>query len=76
MRESSTVRIYVALLDEATDVWRPVDAEHLGDDLYRIESANADPEDEHWEFQQGEVVRCRPTVLSDGAQSLVAFEKV
>jgi hypothetical protein len=31
-----TSQIYVSLLDEGTDVWRPVAAEHIRDDIYRI----------------------------------------
>jgi len=33
---SETRTIYVALLDEGVDVWRPVDAEHVAGDLYRL----------------------------------------
>jgi hypothetical protein len=28
--------VYIALLDEGVDVWRPVNAEHVGGDLYRL----------------------------------------
>ena len=69
-----TVTIYVYLLDEGTDSWRPVDAEHLGDDRYRIMDTNADPDDEHWEFQSGEIVRCERRDLSGGS-CLVAIER-
>jgi hypothetical protein len=68
-------RIYVALLDEAVEVWRPVEAANEGEDRYRILSANADPEDERWEFQQGDLVRCRRKTFSDGGSGWVAFEK-
>jgi hypothetical protein len=63
--------IYVSLLDEGTDVWRPVEAEHVSDNRYRIVSTNSDPDDEHWEFQTGEVVRCELRDLS-GEKCLVA----
>jgi hypothetical protein len=69
------VRIYVELLDEAVDVWRPVDAEHICEDRFRIVSINPDPEDEHWQFKTGEVVRCRPRKFAEGA-GLVAMERV
>lgn len=69
------VQIYVALLDEEVDVWRPVDALPVGPGEYRIVSHNLDPEDEHWEFQQGEVVRCYPKTFSGGVQGLVAVER-
>ena len=38
--------IYVYLLDEGTDCWRPVSAEHFRDDVYRIKGEPPDPEDE------------------------------
>jgi hypothetical protein len=69
----TTTTIYVYLLDEGTDVWRPVEAEHVGGEQYRILSANADPEDEHWQFQTGEVVRCETRKLSEGTH-LVAVQ--
>jgi HEAT repeat protein len=72
---SDVATIYVALLDEAVEVWRPVQAAHEGGDRYRILSANADPEDEQWEFQQGELVRCRVKTFSGGGSGWVAFEK-
>jgi len=28
--------IYVELLDEGTKCWRPVSAEHISDDVYRV----------------------------------------
>ena len=65
--------IYIYLVDEGTDVWRPVDAEHLSDNRYRIVTPNANPEDEHWQFQTGTVVRCEWRTLSGGRQ-LVAVE--
>ena len=58
--------IYVALLDEGIDVWRPVAAEVLGDGVFRIVSENAEPADEHWEFPPGCAVRCEERRLSDG----------
>jgi hypothetical protein len=58
--------IYVALLDEGTDVWRPVDAEELRDGLFRIMSENSRPHDERWEFPPGSIVRCERRHLSEG----------
>ena len=69
--------IHVYLLDEGVDVWRPVLAQHLRDDLYRI--VVSPPDGEVWEFNHGDVVRCRRQSMSgDGgkiADTLVAFEK-
>jgi hypothetical protein len=64
-------QIYVPLLDEGIDVWRPASAEHISDDVYRI---TGEPlEDETWKFSRGQVVRCRQQVLS-GDTCLVAYE--
>jgi hypothetical protein len=72
--------IYVKLLNEGVDVWRPVDGLWQQGDVYRILSENEQPEDEEWEFLSGELVRCRETLLSGdfGRQVmvLVAFERV
>jgi hypothetical protein len=53
--------VYVALLDEGTDCWRPVQAEHMSGDVYRL--CGPKHEDEVWEFQPGELVRCKPRRL-------------
>ena len=66
--------IYAYLHDEALHTWRPIDAVSLGDLRYRITDPRAD-EDEVWESQPGDVVRCGYRTLSDG-QTLVAVEKV
>jgi hypothetical protein len=53
MRET----IYVALLDEGTDVWAPVKADHGHADIYRIITQ---PEgDSVPQFGPGARVRCR-----------------
>jgi hypothetical protein len=59
--------VYVKLLGEGTDTWRPVPAEQLGQRRYRMLSThNYDPEDEAWEFLPGTVAICEPRQLSDG----------
>jgi hypothetical protein len=67
--------IYVFLFDEGTQVWRPVQARHLGEDRYRLVTVNSNPEDEKWEFTTGDVVRCKTRRLS-GGECLVAYELV
>lgn len=54
---SSTERatVFVRMLDEGTDVWRPVQAIRLGETTYRI-ADDPVPEDEAWVFQPGDVV--------------------
>jgi hypothetical protein len=65
--------IYVYLLDEGVNVWRPVAAQPLGADLYRLEGSV--PADESWQFQPGTVVRCQERLLSEGPR-LVAVAQV
>ncbi len=62
--------IYVALKDEAVDVWRPVEAASEGGSIYRI-ADGAKPADEAWEFTLGSRVRCEWRDLGEG-QTLVA----
>jgi hypothetical protein len=66
--------IYVRLLDEGVDVWRPASAEHIEGDAYRITPDAPVPELEKWEFAPGELVRCRQQRLS-GGDSLVAYAR-
>jgi hypothetical protein len=61
--------IYVQLLDEGVDVWRPVDAEVLANGNHRL--PDTAPEDEKWAFQSGSIVRCERQ--SDG---LIAVEAI
>ena len=65
------VVLYIALLDEAVDCWRPVAAEDLGSGLFRL--VGAVPEGEVWEYQPGEVVNARERVFADGERGLVAI---
>jgi hypothetical protein len=64
--------IFVALLDEGVDVWRPVEAQREGD-FYRI--VGSMPPTEKWAFDSGSLVRCEHRELSEGA-ALVAVEAV
>jgi hypothetical protein len=61
-----TSTIYIALPDEAVAVWRPVLAEHLGGDRYRILEQPYDAANERWEFLPGEEVICEETRLYGG----------
>ena len=63
--------IYVALLDEGVNVWRPVAAEQLPTGNFRILLGEVNPEIERWEFPPGSVVRCESRKLSEGV-TLVA----
>jgi hypothetical protein len=74
---AKTETIYVWLPEEGVYVWRPVTAQPVHDDLYRL--IDAPPEGEVWEFRQGDTVRCRRRQLSgDGGKTadyLVAVER-
>jgi hypothetical protein len=75
--ERESVKIYVDLPDEMTAVWRPVEAEVVEGDVYKIIEINGDPEDTRWPFDTGAKVRCRPTLTRDGKETiLVAYEQV
>ncbi len=58
--------IYVRLLDEGVEVRRPVRAEHVGGDVYRIVDQPYERDEETWEFEPGDVVRCEPMPSSEG----------
>ena len=47
--------VFVRLLDEGTDVWRPVQAQRLGETTYQI-ADQVVPDDEVWSFQPGDIV--------------------
>ena len=68
------VEIYVALLDEGTDVWRPVKARCLSRNVYRILDQSYDSVDETWEFKPGMNVVCERRKLS-GGECLVAVRE-
>ena len=68
------VQIYMPLLDEGVDTWRPVQAEHLHDNVYRILKKPGDLDDETWQFEPGDVVLCEMVESSDG-RILAATQK-
>jgi hypothetical protein len=61
-----TTTIYVSLLDEGVQVWRPVAAEHLDGDVYRIVAQPYDRETERWAFQPGDRVVCEHVETANG----------
>jgi hypothetical protein len=73
MKAGESTTIYVGLLDEGVEVWRPVEAELVRDGLYRIVGTKTDPT-EHWAFATGQIVRCMDRQLADGVRGLVAVE--
>ena len=71
-----TIKIYVYMPDELVDVWRPIEAELVRNGVYRITSANPDPDDEIREFGCGDLVRCEERTFEDGKRGLVAVGRV
>jgi hypothetical protein len=65
--------IYVALLDEGVDVWRPVMARRLSDGTYLILEQDYDRSTETWQFEPGAVVKGR-VEKRNGRQITVATE--
>jgi hypothetical protein len=61
-----STEIYVALLGEGIEVWRPVVAEQVDRDVYRIVEQPYDRETERWEFEPGSEVVCAMRTLDDG----------
>jgi hypothetical protein len=60
---SSLIEIFVSLLDERVDVRRPVQAERLHGNVYRIVDQPYDRGIETWQFEPGDEVVCES---SDG----------
>lgn len=64
---SDLTTVYVMLVDESVDVWRPVPAAEIGNGQYKLfPSDGYDPKDETWEFPPGATVECEPRMLSEG----------
>ncbi len=66
--------IYVPLLEEGTNVWRPVSAEPSLDGSFRIMGDM--PEDEKWAYGPGQKVVVRQHRFADGRDALVAYGTV
>jgi hypothetical protein len=69
MREDVGVSsdVFVRLLDEGVDVWRPVHAEHLHGDVYRIALQDYERDTQTWEFEPGANVVCEAIQGSTGS---------
>ncbi len=70
------VAIFVALLEEGVDVWRPVQARSLDRELFRIIGVEADTSEETWQFPTGAIVRCEQKRFADGTNGMTAVEQV
>lgn len=68
--------IYIPLLEEGTEVFRPVSASYHCENTYKIlESDDYDLDDEIWKYTPGTIVKCE-LQIRDGKQILVAIEAV
>ena len=74
MTRHDSETIYVALLDEGVDVWRPVKARRLPSGVYLILEQDYDRGTETWQFEPRAVVTCR-VEKRNGRQITVATEK-
>lgn len=73
---SNTEEVYIRLLNEGAEVFRPTRAGHIRESIYRLLATdNYDPDDEEWEFLPGTLVRCEIRRISDG-RILLAVEKL
>jgi hypothetical protein len=72
MSADSLTTIYMPLLNEGVDVWRPVEAMKIGETGYMV--TENPPPDEEWAFQPGHILRCEERELS-GGKGLVAVGK-
>jgi hypothetical protein len=63
--------IYMPLLGEGTDCWRPVRAVKVTEDVFEI--AEQLPDGESWAFAPGSRVRCRNHVFATGSSGLTPF---
>ena len=67
------VIVHVRLLDEGTEVWRPVPATVLSDGSFRLgKPEDYDPVTETWEFPPLAKVRCAQRKFASGEKGLVA----
>jgi hypothetical protein len=67
--------VYVKLLGEGTDVWRPTQAERVDENIVRLlPTADYGACDEQWEFLPGSIVRCENRILS-GEEVVVVISR-
>ena len=59
-----TETIYMPLLHEGADVWRPVQAERISGRCYVV--LGPVPDSEQWQFAPGTIVQARSKELSEG----------
>lgn len=66
--------VYVKLLDEGIDVYRPIQAEARSNGSFIIKpTPDYDPEDEKWEFLPGQNVICEKIKLAGGVRLVAMY---
>lgn len=65
-KSASRKCVFVKLLGEDVDVWRPVAAVHIANDTYELVDQPYDRETETWQFEPGELIVCKPIEVSEG----------
>lgn len=58
--------IYIKLVNEPVDVWRPVRAREIDKNTYEILMQEYDGQIEEWQFKPGEIVICERISLESG----------
>ncbi|MEI6221433.1 MAG: hypothetical protein WCP97_01580 [bacterium] len=59
---TKTKTIFIRLLNEGTEVWRPVEGLSIRDNIYQLlPTDDYDPQIEEWEFKPGTYVYCEFT---------------
>ena len=69
-----TESVYMPLLGEGTDVWRPVQARRLTDGA--LEIIGPMPEDEAWAYPPGSLVNVGLRCFADGKEHRVATSAI
>ncbi len=74
--EKVEVKVYVPLLNEGVDVWKPLKALHQKENIYKIVSENSSSSDELWQYNLNDLVKCKTKKFEDGKVALVAYERI
>jgi len=74
--EIPKTKVFVELLNEGTQVWRPRDAIELRPNVFVILSANTDAQQEEWRFKPGEIVSCQNYTFADGSSGLIVVSRI
>jgi hypothetical protein len=69
-----TSKIFVRLLNDGTECWRPVSAKETDHGVFEI--LGIMPVGEDWQFAPGTRVRCQPKRFADGSTAQIAFALV